>query len=56
MLVRYWMAKSPMTATEDMNLEDALKLMHQHKIRRLPVIRKGNRLCGIIALSDFTHI
>jgi len=52
MLVRYWMATSLKTVAEDMNLEDALNLMHQYKIRRLPVVKDGHKLCGIIALSD----
>ncbi len=52
MLVRYWMTRSPQTASEKMNLQEALDLMHRHRIRRLPVVRDNNRLCGIIALSD----
>jgi acetoin utilization protein AcuB len=52
MLVRYWMTKSPKTATTEMNLEEALNLFHQYKVRRLPVVKDGEKLCGIIALSD----
>ena len=52
MFVHFWMAKSPVVATEDMNLEDALYLMKRRKIRRMPVVRGDNDLCGIIALSD----
>jgi acetoin utilization protein AcuB len=51
MLVRFWMVKSPKTASVEMNLEEALDTMHQHSIRRLPVV-KGDKLRGIIALSD----
>jgi acetoin utilization protein AcuB len=46
------MAQSPIVATEEMNLEEALYVMQKHKIRRLPVVRDENDLCGIIALSD----
>lgn len=52
MFVHYWMAKSPIVATEEMNLEEALLLMQRRKIRRMPVVRGKNDLCGIIALSD----
>lgn len=52
MYVHFWMAKSPVVATEEMNLEEALYLMKKHKIRRLPVVRNDNDLCGIIVISD----
>jgi len=52
MFVHFWMAKSPVTATEEMNLEEALYLMQKHKIRRMPVVRNDNDLCGIIVISD----
>lgn len=52
MFVHFWMAKSPIVATEKMNLEEAMNLMQKHKIRRMPVVRDENDLCGIIALSD----
>ena len=51
MIVRYWMSRSPYVATEMMNLYEAIELMRQHRIRRLPVVR-GQRVCGIITLSD----
>ncbi|MCX5855444.1 MAG: CBS domain-containing protein [Deltaproteobacteria bacterium] len=46
------MAKSPIVATEEMNLEEVLYLMQRHKIRRMPVVRGENDLCGIIVISD----
>lgn len=52
MFVHFWMAKSPVAATEEMNLEEALYLMKKHKVRRLPVVRNDNDLCGIIVISD----
>ena len=52
MFVHFWMAKSPIVATEEMNLEEALYLMQRHKIRRMPVVRGENDLCGIIVISD----
>lgn len=52
MFVHFWMAKSPIVATEEMSLEGALYLMHKYKIRRLPVVRGENDLCGMIVISD----
>jgi acetoin utilization protein AcuB len=52
MFIHFWMAKSPVTATEEMSLEEALYLMQKYKIRRLPVVRGENDLCGMIAMSD----
>ncbi|MGZ6276355.1 MAG: CBS domain-containing protein [Syntrophales bacterium] len=52
MFVHFWMAKSPVTATEEMSLEEALYLMQKYKIRRLPVVREESDLCGMIAMSD----
>ncbi len=52
MFVRHWMTERPVTADEKMDLGQAFERMHQHRIRRLPVVREGNKLCGIIALSD----
>ena len=52
MFVHLWMAQSPITATEEMNLEEAFYAMRKHKIRRLPVVREENDLSGIIAISD----
>ena len=52
MLVRYWMSESPIVALERTNLYDALNLMLKHDIRRLPVLFNGNKLSGIVTLSD----
>jgi CBS domain-containing protein len=37
---------------EDHDLDDARKLMQEHKIRRLPVLNRQRNLVGIVALSD----
>jgi len=52
MFVHFWMSQSPISANEEMNLENALYVMQKHRIRRLPVVRAENDLCGIIAISD----
>lgn len=37
---------------EDQDLEEAVKLMEQNKVRRLAVLNRNKRLTGVIALSD----
>ncbi len=51
MLVRKWMSKNPIVIDEGASLSEAINLLKQHKIRRLPVLRKG-KLIGIISDRD----
>ena len=50
-LVKYWMTPNPVTAPPDMSLPDALQVMKQHNIRRLPVMERG-KLVGIVTRGD----
>ena len=50
-LVRNWMTPNPITITPQTTLPEAHHLMDEHKIRRLPVVSKGN-LVGIVTLGD----
>lgn len=36
----------------DQSLDEAVRLMEEHQVRRLPVIDEQKRLVGIIALAD----
>lgn len=36
----------------DQSLAEALELMSQHQVRRLPVVEEGRRLVGILAQAD----
>jgi predicted transcriptional regulator len=36
----------------DQDVEDAVRLMEQHQIRRVPVLDRGKRLIGIVSLGD----
>ncbi len=36
-------------------LEDAVRVMEQHEIRRLPVINDAKRMVGILSLGDVSH-
>jgi acetoin utilization protein AcuB len=51
MLVKYWMSKNVITVDEDVSMMKASRLMKQHGIQHLPVMRKG-RLAGILSDRD----
>lgn len=51
MLVRKWMSKNPIVIEENASLSEAINLLKQHKIRRLPVLKK-EELVGIISDRD----
>lgn len=40
------------TATPDQDLDEALALMAQHQVRRLPVVGENGRVVGILAQAD----
>jgi CBS domain-containing protein len=40
------------TVSPDDPLDEALRLMASHKLRRLPVVEEGRRLVGILAQAD----
>ncbi|WP_338786424.1 CBS domain-containing protein [Metabacillus sp. FJAT-53654] len=45
------MSKDVVTGTKDMSIKEAANVMSQEKIRRLPIVEKGN-LVGIVSLGD----
>lgn len=51
MLVRNWMSKNVVTINEDDSMQDAMKLMKQHGIRMLPVL-KNDALVGVVTDRD----
>ena len=55
MMVKTRMTPNPITATPDMGVLDALKLMQRHKVRRLPVLDKG-KLIGIVVESQLLKV
>jgi acetoin utilization protein AcuB len=51
MLVRNWMSKNVVTINEDDSMQDAMKVMKQHGIRMLPVLKNGT-LVGVLTDRD----
>src|SRR5438067_9776308 len=50
--IRYWMRTPVITVNVDAPLSDALALMHEHDVRRLPVVLDTGELCGVITQGD----
>lgn len=46
------MTKNPLTASADMPLPDAARLMHDKKVHRLPVIDDQHQVVGILTRGD----
>ena len=55
MLVKDWMTKEPVTVTKGVGIYDALELMRQKKVRRLPVLDKKGKLVGIVSEKDLLY-
>ena len=55
--VREIMSEGIVWAYEEDSVDDAVKLMSDHQIRRLPIVNADNkRLVGIVALGDFAVV
>jgi acetoin utilization protein AcuB len=50
--VKERMTPDPVVVAPDVSVPDALKLMHERHIRRLPVVDKGGHLVGIVSDRD----
>ena len=55
MLVNERMTHNPITVREDTSLYDALKIMRDNKVRRLPVLGKEGSLVGIVSEKDLLY-
>jgi len=51
--VREVMSEGVVWAYEDDSMDDAVKLMSDHQMRRLPIVNADKRLVRIVALGDF---
>jgi CBS domain-containing protein len=50
--VRDVMSEEVRYAYDDQDVEEAVHLMNEHQIRRLPVLNRQKRLIGIVSLGD----
>ncbi|HEX9986610.1 MAG TPA: CBS domain-containing protein [Thermoanaerobaculia bacterium] len=46
------MSKSVRTVTEDSSVDDALQLMSNAEVRRVPVVNSNQEIVGIVSLGD----
>jgi IMP dehydrogenase len=52
LLVKQVMTKNVVKAEEGMSIEETQKLLHDHKIEKLPVVNKAGELAGLITFKD----
>ena len=50
--VKEAMTPNPASCREDDDLDQAMKLMKERQVRRMPIVDSGGRLIGIIAQAD----
>jgi acetoin utilization protein AcuB len=55
MLVKQKMSKKPITTTTDTSVSDALNLMHEKKVHRLPVLDPKGKMVGIVSEGDLLY-
>ena len=49
------MTDEVITAPEDVTARDALELMYEHKIERVPIVDEGNRLVGLVTMQGILN-
>jgi len=52
MKIRDVMTKNLITAPEGTSLEQAIEILHEHRIEKLPVVDKDGKLKGLITIKD----
>jgi acetoin utilization protein AcuB len=55
MLVKQKMSMKPITTTADTSVPDALNLMHEKKVHRLPVLDSKGKMVGIVSEGDLLY-
>lgn len=48
-------SKNIVTCRDDNDVHDALKVMGEHKVRRLPVVNDHKELVGVLSISDIAR-
>ncbi|MCC6298235.1 MAG: IMP dehydrogenase [Anaerolineales bacterium] len=54
--VRDVMQKNVVTASPTISLKDAEKLLHEHRIEKLPLVNADGRVAGLVTLKDIMKI
>lgn len=49
-------SREPVTVDPQQNLDEALRLMAKHQVRRLPVVEEDGRLVGVVAQADVARV
>ena len=49
------MSEGLLTCYEDETVEDAARLMAEHKLRRVPVVNRSDELVGMLSLADLAR-
>jgi CBS domain-containing protein len=49
------MSKNVIFCRDSEEAEDALRIMEDNKIRRLPVLNEAKKLVGMVSLGDISH-
>ena len=55
MLVKQRMSRHPITVRSKTSLHDALRVMRDNKVRRLPVLDEKNKLVGIVSEKQLLY-
>lgn len=55
MTAREVMTEGVVFCTEDADIEDAIHMMENKQIRRMPVINDRKRMTGMLSLGDLSH-
>ena len=48
--VREWMTEDPLTASAEMDVEDAAQVMLEHNFRHLPIVDETGGVVGLVSL------
>jgi IMP dehydrogenase len=52
--IRDVMTEEVVTGTEDTEIDEAMKILHEHRIEKLPIVDKDNKVQGLITMKDIT--
>lgn len=55
MLVREWMSTKPVTISSSASITEALRVMRQSQVRRLPVLNEERTMVGIVSEKDLLY-